>query len=122
MVLARRDATGLLGWNPGFTRKMYSDDAFTERLVAEASPLQRALMGFPYPGDASWTAAGVEAVAARFGPLGFDATPYRDALPPHNPIRTAIYRRAQSYPKTAAALGLALGSGVAKVGLALLVA
>jgi hypothetical protein len=38
------------------------------------------VLGFPAPGDPYWTRETLAAVAARFGPLGMDLTPYEAAL------------------------------------------
>ncbi|MCH2172498.1 phytanoyl-CoA dioxygenase family protein [Myxococcota bacterium] len=66
------------GWAWG----MYRPSQSTERMVARASIDQRCVLGFPPPGHPYWTQETVEAVNARYAPLGFDATPYAEALPP----------------------------------------
>ena len=50
------------------------------RLLAEASLAQRAVLGFPQPGDAYWCPQTIAAVSARYGVFGFDPTPYAAAL------------------------------------------
>ena len=60
----------------GWAWSMYHPAQPMESLIARASVDQRCVLGFPAPGDAYWTAETLEAVAARFGPLGFDVTPY----------------------------------------------
>lgn len=64
------------GWAWG----MYRQSGITERLVAQASVQARCVLGFPAPGHAYWTLSTIEAVAARYGPLGIDMSPYREAL------------------------------------------
>jgi len=59
---------------------MYRPDRSMERLVAGASVAQRCVLGFPPPGHAYWTPATLAAVAARYGPLGMDLSPYAEAL------------------------------------------
>jgi len=62
--------------HPGWTWKMYQRGMVVERLIAEASVDQRCVLGFPAPGHAYWTPETVEAVRARYGPLGMDLAPY----------------------------------------------
>ena len=74
----------------GFTRKDRSWDgarSFTyksganfpamERFMAEATPRQRELLGFPPPGDPLWTEAFIKGMAERYA--GFDPEPYLQA-------------------------------------------
>jgi len=51
-----------------------------EKLISSATVLQRAVLGFPRPGHRYWTAATLQAVKARYLPLGFDPRPYEEAL------------------------------------------
>ena len=60
------------GWAWG----MYSRPKTLERLIAGASVEQRCVLGFPAPGHPYWSRETLDAVAARFGPLGIDMTPY----------------------------------------------
>ena len=60
----------------GWSWAMYRDDKHMERLIAEASLDQRAVLGFPQPGSSYWCDQTVAAVHARYGALGFDPTPY----------------------------------------------
>ncbi len=62
---------------PGWAWAMYRRSQVMERLIATASVDQRCVLGFPAPGHAYWNHDTVAAVEARFGPLGFDASPYR---------------------------------------------
>ena len=55
---------------------MYSRPKTLERLIASASVEQRCVLGFPAPGHPYWSRETLDAVAARFGPLGIDMTPY----------------------------------------------
>ena len=64
----------------GWAWAMYARGNAFARLLALASVDQRCVLGFPAPGDAYWTAQTVEAVGARFGPLGMDMKPYAEAL------------------------------------------
>ena len=49
------------------------------RFIAEATPQQLALIGFPRAGSAAWTEAFLDGMSKRYGYAGFDPTPYRDA-------------------------------------------
>ena len=64
----------------GWSWSAYRDDKFLERLIAGASLDQRAVMGFPQPGNDYWCEQTIEAVEARYGVFGFDGTPYREAM------------------------------------------
>ena len=64
----------------GWSWRMYRPDQLMERLIAEADLDQRAVLGFPQPGSRYWCNETVEAVAARYGPLGMDVSPYREGL------------------------------------------
>lgn len=66
--------------HPGWAWAMYQPSRVMERLVATASVEQRCVLGFPGPGHPYWTRATVAAVAARYGPLGMDVSPYQEAL------------------------------------------
>lgn len=63
----------------GWSWSMYLEDQMMERLIADASPDQRTVLGFPAPGSHYWCPETIEAVDARYGPLGFDIEPYRAA-------------------------------------------
>lgn len=64
----------------GWAWAMYRRGRPMERLVAQASVDQRSVLGFPAPGHPYWTPETLAAVAARFGPLGMDTTPYAAEL------------------------------------------
>jgi len=66
--------------HPGWSWAMYRPSRVMERLIAGASVEQRCVLGFPAPGHSFWTRDTVAAVAARYGPLGMDVTPYAEAL------------------------------------------
>ncbi len=51
------------------------------RLLAQATLEQRAVLGFPQPGDSYWCPQTIEAVQARYAAFGMDMQPYIDALP-----------------------------------------
>lgn len=61
----------------GWAWAMYRRSQVMERLVATSTVEQRCLLGFPPPGHALWTADMIDAVDARYGPLGMDVSPYR---------------------------------------------
>ena len=66
-------------WDGGrtFTYKSGASGEAMKRFMAEASPRQRELLGFPPPGDALWTAAFIRGMAERYP--GFDPAPYEEA-------------------------------------------
>lgn len=64
----------------GWAWAMYRDDKHMERLIANASLDQRAVLGFPQPGNAYWDDYTIAAVEARYGMLGMDMSPYREAI------------------------------------------
>ena len=65
---------------PGWAWAAYRPSRMMERLIATASVDQRCVLGFPAPGHDYWTSETIEAVKARYGSLGFDASPYREGL------------------------------------------
>ncbi len=66
----------------GWAWKMYRRGMVLERLIARASVDQRCVLGFPAPGHSYWTPDTIEAVGARYEPLGMDMAPYRLPLEP----------------------------------------
>eukprot|EP01124_Arcella_intermedia_P014665 TRINITY_DN2120_c0_g1_i1.p1 TRINITY_DN2120_c0_g1~~TRINITY_DN2120_c0_g1_i1.p1 ORF type:complete len:343 (+),score=83.89 TRINITY_DN2120_c0_g1_i1:109-1137(+) len=70
----RKECTWITTWNQGWARKMYY--GFVEQVIADASLLQRSILGFPAVGDPYWTNETIKAVAARYSPYGFDPSPY----------------------------------------------
>lgn len=64
----------------GWAWQMYRNDKYLERLIAQASLDQRAVLGFPQPGNAYWCDETIAAVQARYGVFGFDPLPYQEAL------------------------------------------
>jgi hypothetical protein len=51
-----------------------------ETIIAESSPEQRAVLGFPMPGHKYWTRVTLNAVLARYKVFGFDPSPYEKML------------------------------------------
>lgn len=80
LELRRGSADWLQAWQPGWPRANYSEGRTLERIVAKGSVAQRAVLGFPPPGDAYWSEATLAAVEARYRDLGFDVTPYVQAF------------------------------------------
>ena len=64
----------------GWAWSMYGAERRMEKLIATATVEQRAVLGFPPPGNAYWNEDTVAAVEARYGPYGMDLSPYRAAL------------------------------------------
>ena len=80
LTFRRADASWISTLHPGWAWAMYKPDQRMERLIAETTPEARSVLGFPAPGDSYWDSAKIDAVEARYGALGFDATPYREQL------------------------------------------
>ncbi len=80
MTLRKAGSEWVSVLHAGWAWAMYRPGQPLERLLAGASVDQRCVLGFPAPGHAYWTRETVEAVTARYGPLGFDPAPYRSAL------------------------------------------
>ncbi len=77
LTFKRADAEWVNVLHPGWSWSMYRRDQLMEKLIASATPAQRAVLGFPAPGHAYWTTATIDAVEARFQPYGIDMSPYR---------------------------------------------
>jgi hypothetical protein len=60
-----------------FTYKSAAIGKAMNRFMAEASPRQRELLGFPPPGDVLWTEQYIGGMATRY--KGFDPAPYHAA-------------------------------------------
>ena len=80
LTFRRADASWISTLHPGWAWAMYKPDQRMERLIAETTPEARSVLGFPAPGDSYWDSEKIDAVEARYGALGFDATPYREQL------------------------------------------
>lgn len=80
MTYRRADCEWISTLHTGWSWKMYRRDKLMERLIAEASVDQRAVLGFPQPGSDYWCRETVSGVEARYAPFGMDMTPYREAL------------------------------------------
>ena len=80
LTFRKAEATWISTLHPGWAWAMYKPDRRMERLIAEATPEQRSVLGFPAPGDVYWDSDKIDAVEARYGALGFDAAPYRRQL------------------------------------------
>ena len=72
----RNSCDWLTTWNPGWARNMYHKTFYLEKLIAGATVRQRNILGFPKPGHRYWNSKTLNAVSQRYGPLGFDITPY----------------------------------------------
>ena len=80
LTFKKADASWISTLHPGWAWAMYQPDQRMERLIAGLRPEQRSVLGFPFPGDPYWDMEKLRAVEARYGPLGFDTSPYRKAL------------------------------------------
>ena len=80
MTFRKASAEWINVLHPGWSWSMYRPDQFMEKLVAEASPEQRSVMGFPAPGNDYWNEQTISAVQARYAPWGIDMTPYWEGI------------------------------------------
>ena len=80
------DADWVSQLHVGWPWAMYREGQPFERWVANASVFERTLLGFPPPGHAFWTRETLAGVIARYGPFGFDVSPYRDV----NSVRLGV--------------------------------
>ncbi len=80
LTFRRAECEWISTLHKGWSWSAYSRGKFFERLLADASLDQRAVLGFPQPGSSYWNDATIAAVEARHGPFGMDMTPYREAL------------------------------------------
>ena len=76
LAYRRESCDWLTTWNPGWARNMYHETFYLEKLIASSSVIQRNILGFPKPGHRYWNKETLEAVEKRYGPLGFDISPY----------------------------------------------
>lgn len=60
----------------GWSWSAYRNSKFLERLIANCSLDQRAVLGFPQPSNDYWCAETIAAVGARYAPFGMDMQPY----------------------------------------------
>lgn len=76
----RADCDWFQHWNTGWARHMYSPEQTLEKFIANASVDQRNVLGFPKPGHSYWNKKTLDLVRKRYQHLGFDATPYEQAI------------------------------------------
>ena len=76
----RAEAEWISTLHVGWAWLAYRKNKFLEKLIAECSLDQRAVLGFPQPGSDYWCEQTVAAVEARYGVFGMDMTPYQEAL------------------------------------------
>ena len=81
LTFRKAEASWISNLHPGWAWAMYKPDLRMERLIAQSTIEQRAVLGFPPPGDPYWDHETVSYVEARYESLGFDGFPYREALP-----------------------------------------
>ena len=60
----------------GWAWSAYRNSKFLERLIAQCTLDQRAVLGFPQPNSEYWCAETIAAVGARYAPFGMDMKPY----------------------------------------------
>ncbi len=80
LTFRRADCEWINTLHPGWSWSMYRPSQFMEKLVADCTPAQRAVLGFPPPGASYWSTATIDAVEARYEAHGIDMSPYRRAL------------------------------------------
>ncbi|MCB1693025.1 MAG: phytanoyl-CoA dioxygenase family protein [Pseudomonadales bacterium] len=80
MTFRRASAEWISTLHVGWAWRAYRDDKLLEKLIARSSLGQRAVLGFPQPGNEYWCEETIAAVEARYGMFGMDMAPYRAAL------------------------------------------
>ncbi len=80
LTFKRADSRWVHVLHPGWSWGMYRPGRTMETLLAQSTVEQRAVLGFPHPGDAYWCRETIDAVQARYGAYGMDMTPYEEAL------------------------------------------
>eukprot|EP01084_Bolivina_argentea_P024810 46185_1 len=80
-----KDSVDWVGnWNRSATFSMYvckdNYDGIVEKMIANLSPFQRSVIGFPKVGSSYWDKYTLEAVRQRYEPLGMDISPYKVAI------------------------------------------
>jgi aminoglycoside 6'-N-acetyltransferase len=79
LAFRRADADWISTVHEGWAWSMYRRSRVMETLIATLSVDQRCVLGFPAPGHRYWTPDTLAAVAARYGPLGFDPSEYHNS-------------------------------------------
>lgn len=77
LTFKKADSEWINVLHPGWSWSMYRANQFMEKLIAQASVEQRAVLGFPMPDSDYWNPQTVNAVEARYAAQGIDMTPYR---------------------------------------------
>ena len=80
LTFRRAECEWISTLHKGWSWSAYRRNKFMERLIAQSTLNQRAVLGFPQPGSSYWSEATIAAVDARYGVFGMDVTPYRQAL------------------------------------------
>lgn len=80
MTFAKKEAEWVHVLHTGWTWAMYSSEKTMERLLAECTLEQRAVLGFPAPESPYWCTQTIAAVRNRWAPLVIDLTPYEEAV------------------------------------------
>ncbi len=80
LTFRRADAEWISTLQAGWAWAAYREDAALERTVADLTPAQLTVLGFPGLGHRYWNARTLHAVAARLEPYGFDIAPYERAV------------------------------------------
>jgi len=70
IIYKRKGTDWLNSWNAGAARNMYTKAQTIEKLIAHSTPAQREVLGFPHKDDDYWTPYTLDAVKARYAPLG----------------------------------------------------
>jgi hypothetical protein len=78
LTFKKADSEWINVLHPGWSWSMYRANQFMEKLIAQATVEQRAVMGFPMPDSAYWNPQTIEAVEARYAAQGIDMSPYRN--------------------------------------------
>lgn len=76
LVFKRRECYWIQQWNPGWTKKMYY--GYMEEMIGAMTPLQRSILGIPFPGNEYWTEKRIYQFQQRFPTMNMK--PYIEKL------------------------------------------
>ena len=76
LLWKKRDCYWINNWNPGWAKRNYYGG--NEKLFSKITPLQRSVLGIPFPGDKYWTKENVQLLKCRYPKI--DINPYISKL------------------------------------------
>lgn len=76
LLWKKKDCYWINNWNPGWAKRNYYGG--NEKLFSKITPLQRSVLGIPFPGDKYWTKENVQLLKCRYPKI--DINPYISKL------------------------------------------